>query len=197
MKNIIVYDLAIIKAIPGKEPRIEGIEYCSGWQDLTNMGVSVIGAYDFAEDRYRVFTKDNWAEFYHLSCDSRNIMAGFNSIPFDNNVLEGSEIVYIQETQCYDLLREIWRGAGLGEQFEYPSHMGYSLDAVAKANGLGGKTGNGALAPIDWQRGNIGTVIDYCLQDVAITAKLIKKVIESNILICPKTGKDLWIDAPA
>jgi hypothetical protein len=46
------------------------------------------------------------------------------------------------------------------------------------------------------QRGNIGTVIDYRLQDVAITAKLIKKVIESNILICPKTGKDLFIKAP-
>jgi hypothetical protein len=197
MKNIIVYDIEIIKAIPTKEPRIEGIEYCSGWQDHTNMGVSVIGAYDFAEDRYRVFTKDNWAEFYHLSCDSRNIMAGFNSIPFDNKVLEGSEIVYIQETQCYDLLREIWRGAGLGERFEYPSHAGYGLDAVAKANGLGGKTGNGALAPVYWQRGQIGTVIDYCLQDVAITAKLIKKVIESNILTCPKTGKDLWINAPA
>jgi hypothetical protein len=196
MKNIIVYDLEIIKAIPTKEPRIDGVEYAESWQDHAAMGVSVIGAYDFAEDRYRVFTKDNWHEFEQLIFSSP-IVVGFNSIPFDNAVLKAAGIVDIWEEKSYDLLREIWRAAGLGEQFKYPSHTGYSLDAVAKANGLSGKTGNGALAPVYWQRGQIGTVIDYCLQDVAITTKLIKKVIESNILTCPKTGKDLWINAPA
>jgi hypothetical protein len=200
MKNIIVYDLEIIKAIPPKDtPKLEDIEYCDGWNSHADMGISVIGAYDFGEDRYRVFTKDNWGEFAAMSSPEFRdefIFAGFNSIPFDNKVLNYNGIV-IPEIYCYDLLREIWRGAGLGERFEYPSHAGYGLDAVAKANGISGKTGNGALAPVYWQRGQIGTVIDYCLQDVAITAKLIKKVIESNILTCPKTGKDLWINAPA
>jgi RNase_H superfamily len=195
MNNIIVYDLEIIKAIPTKEPRIEGIEYCKGWQDHANMGVSVIGAYDFEADRYRVFTQDNWSEFVDLF-HSGATMAGFNSIPFDNAVLKASGIVDIPEEQSCDLLREIWKTAGLGPVFQYPSHAGYSLDAVAKANGLQGKTGNGALAPVDWQRGEIGKVIDYCLMDVAITAKLIKLVIAQGELRSPVTGELIQVRSP-
>jgi hypothetical protein len=193
---MIVYDIEIIKAVPQKDvPPESGIEYCQGWQDHENMGVSVIGAYDSFADRYRVFTKDNWHEFVALIYSS-TLIAGFNSIPFDNAVLKACDIVDIWEEKSYDLLREIWMGAGLGPEFEFPSHAGYSLDAVAKANGLSKKTGNGATAPIDWQKGNIGTVIDYCLQDVAIAAKLIKKVQDSGELICPKTGEILTIRRP-
>jgi hypothetical protein len=196
MKNIFVYDIEIIKAIPEKDgTSINGIEYCDGWQDHVNMGVSVIGGYDFAEDRYRVFTKDNWQEFVELIYKTP-IVAGFNSIPFDNAVLKACGIIDIWEEKSYDLLREVWKAVGLEPVFEYPSHAGYGLDAIAKANGLTGKTGNGALAPIDWQRGSIGTVIDYCLQDVAITTKLIKMVINSNELIDPKTGKRIWVNSP-
>jgi hypothetical protein len=195
MNNIIVYDLEVIKAIPTKEPRIKGIEYAESWQDHANMGVSVIGAYDFAADRYRVFTKDNWDEFVELAIDD-STMAGFNSIPFDNAVLKAAGIVDIPENQCYDLLREIWKAAGLGPIFLYPSHAGYSLDAVAKANGIKGKTGHGALAPVDWQRENIGKVIDYCLMDVAITAKLIKLVIAQGELRSPVTGELIQVRSP-
>lgn len=57
---MLVYDIEIIKAIPQKDsPKKQGIEYCKGWHDHQNMGISVIGAYSFEDDRYRVFTKDN------------------------------------------------------------------------------------------------------------------------------------------
>lgn len=193
---MLIYDIEIINAIPQRGvDRIEGITYANSWQDHANMGVSVIGAYDCTADRYRVFTKDNWHEFAALVATTP-VIAGFNSIPFDNAVLKACDIVDIWEEKSYDLLREIWAGAGLGPGFQYPSHAGYSLDAVAKANGLSGKTGHGAIAPINWQRGNIGTVIDYCLQDVAITAKLIKRVQDSGELICPKSGASLRIRKP-
>lgn len=191
---MIVYDIEIIKAVPQKNtPKEEGIEYVESWQDHQNMGVSVIGAYDSEADRYRVFTKDNWGEFADLYRDTTQVFAGFNSIPFDNSVLRACGIVAIAEERSFDLLREIWRAAGLGSTFKYPSHAGYSLDAMAKANGLKGKTGHGAIAPIDWQRGNIGRVIDYCLQDVAITYKLIRAIELDGGLIDPKTGQVLEI----
>jgi hypothetical protein len=38
----ILYDLEIKNAIPDKSP-IPGIEYCGGWNDHGNMGISVIG----------------------------------------------------------------------------------------------------------------------------------------------------------
>ena len=69
-----------------------------------------------------------------------------------------------------------------------PTHAGYGLDALAIANGLTGKTGHGADAPVDWQLGRYGSVIDYCLEDVRITAKLIHKVIMGDPLTSPKTG---------
>lgn len=45
--SVIVYDIEIIKAIPGRNgEREEGIEYAEGFHDHANLGVSVIGAYD-------------------------------------------------------------------------------------------------------------------------------------------------------
>lgn len=194
---MIVYDIEIVKAILPKssDDVEEDIAYCKGWHDHANMGVSVIGCYDFDEDRYRVFLKDNFNDFKLLSYAS-NVQAGFNSIPFDNAVLRAADIVDIPEGRSYDLLREIWLAAGLGAEFKYPSHAGYSLDAVAKANNIGAKSSNGALAPIVWQRGQYGAVIDYCLQDVALTQKLIRKVMDTGWLTCPKTGNKLKVRHP-
>jgi hypothetical protein len=42
------------------------IQYCGGWRHFEGMGISCIGAYDYAEDRWRVFTWDNRDEFAEL-----------------------------------------------------------------------------------------------------------------------------------
>lgn len=63
MTAMLVYDCEIEKAILGKrESRIDGIEYYAGWDDFKHMGISVIGAYDYKTDRYRVFCKDNFGD---------------------------------------------------------------------------------------------------------------------------------------
>ena len=65
---MLIYDLEIVKAIPDrKKAREPDIEYCSGWHDHANMGVSVIGAYDAIEDRFRVFTKEAFGDFEALA----------------------------------------------------------------------------------------------------------------------------------
>ena len=120
---------------------------------------------------------------------THRLVAGFNSMSFDDNVCFKSAGIHV--TTNYDLLRECWRADGLGEVFEYPSHAGYGLDALAKANGLTGKTGHGADAPVDWQRGHYGKVIDYCLEDVRLTAKLIQMVIAGDPLTSPKTSQTI------
>lgn len=67
MKPLLVYDCEIVKAIPSsKEAPTPGIEYCAGWRDFANMGISVIGAYDYETDRYRVFLEDGFQEFAEL-----------------------------------------------------------------------------------------------------------------------------------
>lgn len=184
--NALIYDIEIVKAIPGCDGvRADGIQYCTGWQDHANMGISVIGAYDYTEQRYRVFCGDNMEAFWKAT--EAKILVGFNSIPFDNAVIAATYGVQLPEKRCYDLLREIWASVGLGPVFSPETHGGFGLDAVCAQNFGTRKSGNGALAPVLWQQGKIGEVIDYCLNDIALT----KQVFEASLLgrlVCPKTG---------
>lgn len=170
-----------------------GINYCKGWGDHAGMGISVIGVYDYVEKRSRVFLRDNFSEFVALAND-RDLLVGFNSIPFDNKVLAACGVASFAESKCYDLLREIWKAAGLGPNFS-PRHAGYGLNDVCFKNFGIGKTGHGAKAPIDWQQGRYGSVIDYCLQDINLTRRLLDAVLDGPIL-CPKTGNQLNLTRP-
>ncbi len=182
---MIIYDCEIVKAIQSKnEERIEDIEYCEGWRDFENMGVSIIGAYDYDTSRYRVFAEDNFDQFQEL-VDSTDLVIGFNSLAFDNQLCAANGIM-VDDEESYDLLVEIWKAAGLGNKFKYPSHAGYSLDTCAEINFGVRKTGHGTFAPVDWQKGNIGAVVDYCLNDVYLTKLLVDHIIDQEWIKSPK-----------
>jgi hypothetical protein len=187
---MLIYDIEIIKAIPPRNPleRLDGIDYCDGWGAVGQMGVSVIGCYDYRDDRYRVFCQDNFAEFQDL-VHGCSVVIGFNNAKFDNAVLKACGIVDIWEEKTYDILQEIW--AANGARFS-PS----GLDAVCKANFGTSKTGDGALAPVDWQRGNYGKVIDYCMNDVRMTKQIMDLVLSGASIISPKDGKLLNLKQP-
>lgn len=193
---MLVYDLEIIKAIPDKKGgNLPGIEYCNGWSDHADMGISVIGAYDYWDDRYRIFCKDNFEKFGDL-CDKHDCLVSFNGIGFDNKVLKENNIV-VSEDKCYDILVEVWVGDGLKPVFEFPSHVGYGLDAICKANFDDHKSGHGALAPVQWQKGEIGEVIDYCINEVKLTKNLLDYVIRFGMIKSPKEkGKIIKIKRP-
>ena len=180
--KLLIYDIEIVKAIPPRDgKRIEGVEYCRGWDDHASMGVACICAFDYVEMRYRVFTKGSFDQFEALAAS--RLVVGFNSISFDDSVCQHNGI---NVKTFYDLLREIWTAAGLPPTWQNIDHAGYGLDATAKANGLSGKTGHGAHAPVQWQRGEHGKVIDYCLEDIRQTKSLIDKVMDTGNLVNPK-----------
>lgn len=188
---MIIYDIEILKAIPGRDGRrLAGIEYAGGWDDHENLGIACICAYDYETDRYRTFLADNLDAFRQL-VDRTDLVAGFNSVSFDNNVCRAAGID-VCDAKSYDLLVEAWAAAGLGPKFVYPSHVGFSLDALARANGLTGKTGHGAIAPVEWQRGRMGGVIDYCLEDVRLTKELVDRVIRTGRLRDPRNPSN-WL----
>lgn len=194
---MIVYDIEIIKGIPDKRnPKQDDIEYCKGWTDHANMGISVIGVYDYYYDEYRVFCDDNIYELAML-IDERDTIVGFNNIGFDNKVMAHNGFnVDVLNDKSFDVLVEIWRGAGLGPTFKFPSHIGYSLDAVCKANMGTQKTGHGAQAPIMWQRGQVGGVIDYCLHDVKMTKDLVDYITQYGAIKSPKNGNLISVKSP-
>lgn len=195
--NIIIYDCEIVNAIPNRDgSKIDGIEYCGGWQDHANMGVSVTGVYDYLEDRYRVFLDDNKDEFDTLLNMRGPLCVGFNNIPFDNALLVASDWPCPNDSICYDLLRETWAAAGLGVQFNFKTHGGFGLDAMCECNFGTKKSGNGAFAPVLWQQGKRGEVIDYCLNDVRLTKQLFDEVLAGRTVLNPKDGSQLTLRKP-
>lgn len=188
---MIIYDIEIKNAIPpARGSRDTNVVYCEGWDDYPGMGIACIGVYDYRADRYRVFLEDNLDEFRSL-VEKSSIIIGFNNIKFDDQLCAANNII-IQKEKSYDLLVEMWRAAGIETYFKsWLTHGGYGLDSTCDLNFGLKKSGDGALAPVLWQRGKHGTVIDYCLNDIAMTKRLAEHVHFGRTIRSPKDGKDL------
>lgn len=193
--DAIVYDCEILNAIPDKTPPEPGITYCGGWGDFHGMGVSVICAYDYKTDRYHTFLRDNFGDFLNLVYQRPNLI-GFNNGGFDDLLIAAAIGFKPPPTlKIHDLLSEVWVSCGLKRRFGGSQYAGYGLQDLSLANGLPGKTSKGTHAPVMWQRGDHGQVIDYCLNDVWLTKKLIDQCREVGHLRSPKNGLPMSITA--
>ena len=185
---MLVFDCEIKRCIqPNSKLRMEDIEYCEGWHDFAGMGIAVVCVYEIARGTSHIFCEDN----IHLLQELFRIepmSAGFHSERFDCPLLAANG-VWVPH-QHYDLRREVLFAAGRDPDAPHDENRGYSLDSICKANGLPGKSGDGAMAPVLWQRKQYGTVINYCLNDVMQTVALIRRC---PILKDPVTGKQLSV----
>jgi hypothetical protein len=189
---MIVYDCEIIRAIPNKkEERVRGIKYCKGWRDFEGMGVACIAVYDYNISSFRIFCKDNLEGFKEL-VQSTDMIVGYHNWNFDDLLVEAYGIE-IPDKKSYDLYKEIYKAHG----FTAAGRVGgLKLDDCIKANFPGlAKTEDGAMAPIMWQQGKIGTVIDYCINDVFMTRNLLDLVMRDRF-VSPKTGRRLRVRGP-
>lgn len=192
---MLIYDTEILRAIPPADGDCHpDIAYCAGWHDFAGMGLACICAYDTDEDRFRVFTPECvFGSFADLIAKHDHII-GFNNHAFDDKLL-AAQGIRIPESKSRDLLQMIWRVDGLGPDYVKETHSGYGLDACAFASFGLHKTGDGAQAPINWQRGLYGRVIDYCLEDVRLTWMLLRRLRDLGYIAHPKrAGELLWVD---
>ena len=193
--KILIYDCEIIKGIiPDykNEKPLEDIEYCKGWDDFENMGISVIGTYNNWTKEQIAFVdgqvaRDNaWKPEYKVLSDFQlllnecDVLVGFNNQHFDDNLIKANGFTIPDKVVNYDILVEMWRAVGIQPPFVYPTHAGYSLKQTCEANGLPAKSGDGANAAIQWQRGQYQEVIDYCLNDIKITTELFRKIVNND-----------------
>lgn len=189
--DMIVYDTEIVRCIPDRnKPRDPTLEYCEGWKDFVGMGISVLCAIDLRDRIPRVFMKDNFDQFSEWA--RGRIVAGFNNHDFDDPLARAHGI---EIEHSFDLLRAVRLACGEpGVYTRGVTKAGRSVNAMARVN-LGGmqKSEDGAQAPVLWQRGQVGRVVDYCLRDVSIEARLIWKL---PTLIDPLTGDELAVEYP-
>lgn len=204
---MLIFDCEILNAIPDKKTPEKGINYCKGWEDFEGMGIACICCYDYATEKYRVFDDKNLDSFWEL-LNNRNCIIGFNNHKFDNNLLRThypkdlfSDNDPLKGHTSFDVLREVWLSLGLtppatDNDFIWQLHGGYGLDALCKTNFGLSKTGKGDLAPIAWQRGKYAEVIDYCLNDVFLTKKLVDRILLQGWLHSPKDVRRISINVP-
>jgi hypothetical protein len=205
-----IYDLEIAKAIPPRNSteRLPNIQYCEGWDDFDNMGIAcwaycllnsstweisepVAGTEisSFPENEgERIFAD----EFVGLNMSIPNLwIGGFNSKKFDDKLLEKHG--FREGFSHFDILEEIVDAAGLKniEYWNLDPKRSYSLAAIAEKNGCR-KTLSGELAPIEWQRGNHQLVIDYCKNDVQVEAKMLRLLLQGELIDPNDCNKLVW-----
>ncbi len=183
-KNVVIYDLEIKKTI----------EQCTrGWASLDEMGISVGCLYDYRSSRYRIFMDDNLQELVDRLNEPNTLVVAFNHLQFDNQLLRASGYALKPDVDLlhYDMLVVSRAGAGASKFAK-----GFRLDDHLQALGLPMKTGAGAMAPIWWQEGKIGTVIDYCLQDVYAEKQLFENMYVHGKTACLGRTEFYNIEAP-
>jgi hypothetical protein len=186
LKNYIIYDCEIIKLIPHKtETNLGQYQYCKGWNDHANMGISVVGfAYADGSTGYWDSSVRSLQDLGRAFA-SHDLVIGFNSRNFDDRLMDANGI---QIRTDYDILEEVRLAAyGSIDYRDCPKGFSYALGALGAANGFP-KTGTGELAPKLWQDGERQKVIDYCLNDVKIT-KAILDLGLAGLLKDPNTGE--------
>jgi hypothetical protein len=180
---MIVLDVEIAKAILGRgETPVEGISYCKGWRDFEGMGIACVTTYDINTHRSRVFLEEDLEDLqrylHPIGSYGGLHTAGFNTKRFDIPLLAAHGVI-VDPDAHYDMLEQIWLALGLNpDKFYYKTHGGWGLDAVCDATLGIRKTGHGALAPVWWQQGRRGKVIDYCCNDVWMEGSLLRHIIQ-------------------
>lgn len=189
-----VYDCEIIRCIPKPgQPNNPKYEYCKGWDDFFNMGISVIAVADIETDAVNTFLFDEFDVFVELweGLSSDEQIVGFNSKQFHDNLLMANDLAGDEEgITTFDLAQEIRKAVyGNDDWDSQPSLDSYSLTALCGANGQHYMPSKAMSAKM-WQDSKHDEVISKCVNNVTATRNLLVKFLNGD-LIDPNTGNRL------
>lgn len=129
--------------------------------DFSSLEVTVVGVYDSATKKLTGYYKDELHKLWPLM-ESADLLVGYNSDHFDIPILNKYYAGDLTKFKSVDLLKEIKNV--LGRRLK--------LDGIAEATLGKKKSGNGLEAVEWWKQGLKEKVMQYCLDDVAITDEL-------------------------
>lgn len=149
-----------------------------GAHHRARLGVSVVGVYDYQDDRFMAFREDRFDALTELLRQAEQII-GFNLLGFDWPVLAAELGDWVLRLPTLDLMVEAQQALG---------HR-VSLDALAKATLGTGKIGSGLDALSYYQAGDWGRLERYCLEDVKLTRDLYEYALSHGHLYVDKGGR--------
>ena len=137
-----------------------------GAQNMDKLGISVLGAYFYADEKYRTFEESELPEFEkiirELAHKKHGRVIGFNINHFDLPVLQPYISWSLKELPSLDLMSDVEQGVGFR----------VSLDNLAQNTLNAQKSGDGMQALRWYKEGKIDEIKKYCLKDVEITKNL-------------------------
>ena len=132
-----------------------------GAENRAQLGVSVVGVYDYVEDKFLTFRETQFDELTVL-LENADEVVGFNLIGFDWPVLAAELGDWVTELPTLDLMIEAQKTLG----------RRISLDALAQATLGSSKLGSGLDALEYYRAGDWERLERYCLEDVKLTRDL-------------------------
>lgn len=155
-KNDIIFDI---------ETKLS-FQEVGGKDNMDKLGVSVLGAYFYSNEKYRTFEEHELPEFEKIIRDlahkKQGRVIGFNIDYFDIPVLQPYISWNLKELQRLDLMRDVESGIGFR----------VSLDNLAQNTLSAQKSGDGMQALRWYKEGKIDEIKKYCLKDVELTKNL-------------------------
>jgi hypothetical protein len=142
-----------------------------GRENLTDLGVTVVGVYSYESDKYFAFESSELPIFSRMLENSDRII-GFNSNAFDIPILRKHVGPIIDRVKSLDLMDNVESSAGFR----------ISLDNLAGTTLGARKSGSGLDAIKWWRQGKRDLVKKYCLMDVELTKKLYEHGKEKGLL---------------
>ena len=133
----------------------------SGRDRADLLGVSVLGAYSYNQDKYFVFEEHELSEFEKMLVNT-GLLVGYNIKHFDIPVLQPYISFPLSKIEYLDMIFDATSGAGFRPK----------LDNLARTTIGVAKSADGLQALRWYREGKIQEVKDYCLQDVKVTKEL-------------------------
>lgn len=132
-----------------------------GRNNLAQLGVSVVGIYNYDTDEYRCYVEKEFGELQNLLIDA-SLIIGFNHMGFDLPVLQPYLSVDTAKFPCFDIM------------LDFQARVGHriGLDVLAKATLGIGKTASGLDAIKYYHEERWDELKSYCLNDVKVTKEI-------------------------
>lgn len=144
-----------------------------------DLGISVIGLYDYGTGLLRAFVESEFGELYAIM-ENASVVIGFNLDSFDMPVIQSYYPGNVSQFKTFDILSDVKRILG----------RRISLDELTKATLGEGKSGNGLQAITYYRKGMWDELKKYCLDDVRLTKELFDYGLkEKKIYYNSPTGK--------